>query len=145
MKGLKSYFHPTGKKGSGGKNGSLESPAVPVEMTTTLPRGSMNSLGAGSLTSRPSLLHPPGDFRNSAQEDILDIKSEVMTTWLHQQQKKRLWTTDIPGEGVVLKKARANYACSPEILHRETGGLFDQAIAMNVKVCIPPHIHLGVC
>lgn len=145
MKALKSYFHPTQKKGSGGKNGALESPAVPVEMTTTLSRGSINSPGTDFLTSLHSLLHPPGNFRNSAQEDILDMKSEVMATWLHHQQQKRFWTTGMPGEGVVLKKARANYTRRPEILHIETGELFDQVIAMNVKVCKPPHIHSGVC
>jgi len=143
MKALKTYFHPTGKKGNGGKNGALESLAVPVERTTTLPRGSLNSPGMSFLTSRPSVLHPLGNFRRSAQEDILDMKFEVMSTGLYQQQKILLWTTSMPGEGVVLKKARANYTCRPEILQRETGGLFDQVIAMNVKVCMPTHIHLA--
>ena len=76
---------------------------------------------------------------------ILDMKCEVMANWLYKQQIKRLWTRGMPGEGVVLKKARENYACSPETLHRETGGLFDQVVAMNVNVWMPPHIHLGVC
>jgi hypothetical protein len=45
-----------------------------------------------------------------------------------------MWTRGDPTEGVVLKKGRANYTCSPDILHREVGGFFDMVAAMNVRV-----------
>jgi hypothetical protein len=83
-------------------------------------------------------MYPQGDFRNSALEEVLDIKSDVMVNWLHQQQMEKLWTSDMPSEGVVLKKTRGNYTCSPGILHREVGGLFDQVVAMNVRVFMHP-------
>jgi hypothetical protein len=139
MGGLKSYFHAVGKKGRDGKNGNLETQAAPLEMTTTPPQSSLNVPRRSSLThSRRSSQYPQGDFRNSAIEEVLDIKSDVMVNFLHQQQMERLWTSHMPSEGVVLKKSRGNYACSPDILRREIDGLFDQVISMNVKVVTSP-------
>jgi hypothetical protein len=135
MGGLKSYFHPVRSKGRDGKNGASKTQPVPMEMTTTPPRGSLNIPGRNSLTrSRRSSQYPQGDFRNSAIEEVLDIKSDIMVNFLHQQQMERLWTSHMPSEGVVLKKSRGNYTCSPYILRREIGGLFDQVVTMNVKV-----------
>jgi hypothetical protein len=135
MGGLKSYFLPAGRKGRDGKNGASESQLAPGEMTTTPPQGSLNTPRRNSPTrSRRSSQYPQGDFRNSAIEEVLDIKSDVMVNFLHQQQMERLWTSHMPSEGVVLKKSRGNYTCSPDILRREIGGLFDQVVTMNVKV-----------
>lgn len=68
-----------------------------------------------------------------------------MVNYLHQQQLERMWTIDNPTEGVVLKKSRANYTCSPGILHAEVGGLFDMVAAMNVRVSSLPFPRFGNC
>lgn len=141
MDGLQSYFHPVWRKGRGKKNGTSETQVAPAEMTTTPPQSSLNVPGGNSHASRPSSrrssMYPQGDFRNSALEEVLDIKSDVIVNWLHQQQMEKLWTSDMPGEGVVLRKTRGSYTCSPGILKREAGGLFDQVAAMNVRVFSP--------
>jgi hypothetical protein len=142
MGGLKSYFHPVGRKRRDGGNGASETQDAPVEMTTTPPQSSLNIPGRNSLThSRRSSQYPQGDFRNSAIEEVLDIKSDVMVNFIHQQQMQKLWTSHMPSEGVVLKKSRGNYTCSPDILRREIGGLFDQVVAMNVKVITSPQLY----
>ncbi len=135
MGGLKSYFHPVGKKGRDRENGASETQATPVEMRTTPSKSSLHvPRGNSPAHSRRTSQYPQGDFRNSAFEEVLDIKSDVMVNFLHQQQMERLWTSHVPSEGVVLKKSRGNYTCSPDILRREIGGLFDQVVTMNVKV-----------
>lgn len=90
--------------------------------------------GTSRGTSRPSSFFPQGDFRNAPREEILDIKSDVMASWLHQEQMERLWISSMPGEGIVLKRSRGSYTCSPEYLSREIGGLYEQVSAMNVRV-----------
>jgi hypothetical protein len=57
------------------------------------------------------------------RESIFDIKADVMVSWLHQQQLERLWSANMSGEGVVLKKARDNFTSSPPMLRNEAGGL----------------------
>ncbi len=121
------------KKGSAGKNGLSDNAAHPLEMAST-PAGSTRMSGRSPGTSRPSSLFPKVDFRNAPREEILDIKSDVMVSWLHQEQMERLWISGMPGEGIVLKKSRGSYTCSPEYLSREIGGLYEQVSAMNVRV-----------
>lgn len=112
---------------------------APIELAVTPPLGSP-ALGspAGTLRnaqlSRPSSLYPEGDFRNSARDTILDIKSDVMVAWLNQAQLEKLWGNNLHNEGVVLKKARDSFTCSPATLRDDQGGLFDQVMAMNVRV-----------
>lgn len=131
MNTLKGYFAPGAKKGakkSGNGEGKGAGPAMEMAMAPASP-----SLRT-PFSSRPPSLYPEGDFRNSTRESILDIKIDVMASWLHQQQLENLWAMQLPGEGVVLKKARDNFACCPATLHNETNGLFDNVSAMNVRV-----------
>ncbi|KAJ2993300.1 hypothetical protein NUW58_g1885 [Xylaria curta] len=84
-------------------------------------------------TSRPSSLYPTGDFRN-ARESLVDVKADVMCSWLYQQQLERQYATGIlPGEGVVLKKGRNNYACCPPQLQEMKYSLYDMAAELNVR------------
>lgn len=107
--------------------------------TSTYPSGaSLQPVAPISHGSRPTSFYPRGDFRNYTYDEILDIKSDVMVNYLYQQQLERLWTIGKPTEGVVLKKSRANYTCSPEVLHEEVGGFFDMVAAMNVRVSSLP-------
>jgi|SRR5579871_429614 len=108
-----SHFNPSG---------------VPSMYDSPMNGGSRNS-------SRPSSLYPVGDFRNSPQEEINDIKCEVMVNWLHSQQEEKLWTSGDEEEGVVLKKSRGMYTCAPADLAEEQAGFFQAVQTLNVKVC----------
>lgn len=138
MNSFKSYFHPASKTATAAtaaakKDGVAR--AGPIEMANTPPAMSP-AIGRSPMSSRPSSLYPQGDFRNSPRESILDIKSDVMVSWLHQQQLERLWSSGSFGEGVVLKKTRADYACCPNTLREVDGGIFHQVVSMNVKVSL---------
>ncbi|KAE9378208.1 hypothetical protein N431DRAFT_329529 [Stipitochalara longipes BDJ] len=85
------------------------------------------------LSSRASSIYPTGDFRNGDFGSILDIKTDLMVNWLHQQQMERLLSSGAPSDGVILKKARASFACSPPHLRKEANGFYDNVVAMNVR------------
>ena len=133
MKGFKSYFHPADKKG-------VSTPISNVEMADSpLPSATPSYPGTGTATprysgSRPVSLFPNGDFRNSAQEDIMEIKADVMVNWLHQQQMERMWTNGAIGEGVVLKKSRDAYTSCPAELSTYQEDFFDAVCKLNVRV-----------
>ena len=69
-------------------------------------------------------------------EAILQLKHDMMVEFLWQQQRKETWTLDRPGEGVLLKKSRGQYACAPKSLAETQGGIFDAVRDMNVKVAM---------
>ncbi|KXJ92069.1 glycosyl transferase family group 2-domain-containing protein, partial [Microdochium bolleyi] len=57
-----------------------------------------------------------------------------MCNWLYQQQLEKQYATGmIPGEGVVLKKARDSYACYPPQLRDMPFSLYDMSMALNVR------------
>lgn len=86
--------------------------------------------------SRPASLYPIGDFRNAAQDEVLDIKCDMMVNHLYQQQMELLWTAGGHDEGIVLKKSRNQYTCCPSDLDQEPAG-FSKAVQMlNVRVSI---------
>ena len=66
------------------------------------------------------------------------MKTEMMATHILGQQRKRLWCHGNPGEGVVLKKERGQYACAPATLMTDSGGFYEAVRAMNVRVSFPP-------
>ncbi|PQE04687.1 glycosyltransferase family 2 protein [Rutstroemia sp. NJR-2017a BBW] len=78
-------------------------------------------------------MYPDGDFRNGPRESVLDIKSDVMVSYLHQQQLEKMWASGAAGEGVILKKSKGNYTCFPTQLENDPGGLFEAVKKMNVK------------
>ncbi|CZR60536.1 uncharacterized protein PAC_10432 [Phialocephala subalpina] len=130
MNAIKGYLQPASKKPKAEKKSI---PTPPIELTVTPPLGSpLSTTPAGSrFPSRPSSLYPAGDFRNAARESILDIKSDVMVNWLHQQQLEKLWAVENGNEGVILKKGKGDFACSPAVLRHNI--FYDQVIAMNVR------------
>jgi hypothetical protein len=95
---------------------------------------SRNSSRLLTLSRQNSSKYPVGDFRNQTSEEINDIKCEVMVNWLHSQQEEKLWISDGQEEGVVLKKSKGMYTCSPIKLETEVNGLFKAIQEMNVKV-----------
>lgn len=103
--------------------------------------------GGSRNSSRPGSIYPAGDFRNSTTEEINDIKCEVMVNWLHSQQEEKLWTSGEEEEGVVLKKSRGMYTCSPADLAEEQAGFFQAVQTLNVKVCqlVPLDVNHADC
>ena len=69
-------------------------------------------------------------------EEINDIKCEVMVNWLHSQQEEKLWTAGEEEEGVVLKKSRGMYTCSPADLADDQAGFFQAVQTLNVRVAM---------
>ncbi|QIW99919.1 hypothetical protein AMS68_005437 [Peltaster fructicola] len=59
-----------------------------------------------------------------------------MVNWLYQQQMERLWTYGEHDEGVMLKKARDTYACSPAEIMAEPHGFFQAVQTLNVKTAM---------
>ncbi|KAI9743921.1 MAG: hypothetical protein M1818_002655 [Claussenomyces sp. TS43310] len=135
MDSFKSYFVIGRKtKEAKEKNGAASTtPHLSTEMMDTLTSGSPRILGRSPDGSRPSSLYPDGDFRNAGRESILDIKSDIMVSYLYQRQLERLWSLGSSSEGVVLKKTRNNFTACPADLQRENGGFYDQVVALNVK------------
>ncbi|TVY55817.1 hypothetical protein LCER1_G005121 [Lachnellula cervina] len=114
------------------KRGNVEYPTATVEMTFTPSESGGSSPGSSSFAVRPSSKFPYGDFRNTPRQSILDLKADVMVNWLEQIQLEMLWSTGMPGEGVVLKKGRNDFTCAPKKL-RSASTFFDQVVAMNVR------------
>ncbi|KAI0601675.1 glycosyl transferase family group 2-domain-containing protein [Biscogniauxia sp. FL1348] len=156
MSFLKSYFAPgqskdEGEKGHSKKTSKDMTESISME-PTPLAREALKapepSLALGSFPgtatptspngSRPVSLYtgsifPSGDFRN-ARESLLDVKTDVMCSWLYQQQLERQYATGmLPGEGVVLKKGKNNYSCCPPQLRDIPNSLCDMAMELNVR------------
>jgi hypothetical protein len=124
MKSLKGYF----------KNGKVERPgAKPATDDTSLPTLSPHIFAQHRLTTRSNSSYAAGSFRN--EDEIKNMKTEVMAEWLYKQQRLKLWASSAPGEGVILKRSRGEYTCCPEDLRYVRRGLFEQIAAMNVAVC----------
>ncbi|KAI1333718.1 glycosyl transferase family group 2-domain-containing protein [Xylariaceae sp. FL0016] len=148
--GFKSYFAPghvkeEGEKKHGKKTSevvsetSLQNLHPPASALLRAPEATPMTSIPGSATprsldnSRPASLYPVGDFRH-ARETLLDVKADVMSSWLHQQQLERQYATGIlPGEGVVVKKGKNNYACCPPQLRDMPYGLYDMCMELNVR------------
>ncbi|KAF2427413.1 hypothetical protein EJ08DRAFT_699638 [Tothia fuscella] len=120
---------------------SIYSPQQPSPQYLQVPDA--GSTATSNQSTRPLILSrqtstsfPAGDFRNQTTEEVNDIKCEVMVNWLHSQQEERLWFADGVEEGVVLKKSRGMYTCSPSHLSGERNGLFTAVRDMNVKVAL---------
>jgi hypothetical protein len=123
MKSIKNYFKASKVEKpadtpnlSGAASATLSSSIIQQRRTTTRP---ISSFAAGS-------------FYN--EEEIKNMKTEVMVEWLYKQQRLKLWASSGPEEGVILKKSRGEYTCCPEDLRYMRNGLFEQIVQMNVAV-----------
>ncbi|MCJ1310985.1 hypothetical protein MMC25_004654 [Agyrium rufum] len=113
--------------------------AVPDQPPVEMARKTPNYSGAGTPRysgSRPASIYPQGDFRNSAVDDIMDIKADVMVNWLHQQQLEKMWINGGPSEGVILKKSRNEYTCAPLEMSETRDDFYDAIRALNVRVAM---------
>jgi len=73
----------------------------------------------------------------SGGEEVNDVKCEIMVNWLHSKQERKLWTMGEKDEGIVLKKSRGIYTCSPASLAEEGTDFFHAVQMLNVKVRWP--------
>lgn len=67
--------------------------------------------------------------------ELRDLKMDIMCHWLHHQQVEKMWSTNAEGEGVMLKRAKGDYACCPEDLRSNPDGVFEAVLKLNVKEC----------
>lgn len=116
--------------GTGGAN-------TPAPSAGTLtPGGNSEKVAPSSRSVRSSGL-PRGDFRRNSGISIVDLKTDMMVQWLHNESLRRGYTAGMGDwEGVVLKKTKGVYTCYPPHLMQIEGGLFDMVSQMNVRVCL---------
>ncbi|KAF2841990.1 hypothetical protein M501DRAFT_968140 [Patellaria atrata CBS 101060] len=133
MNAFKSYFAPT--KASGKKKSAEKS--VELKQGEVSPTAPINSPWQDSQNqSNSGFEYPVGDFRNAAMQEVNDIKCDVMVNWLQSQQMEKLWSQGGPGEGVVLKKSRDAYTCSPPSLMNDNSQFLAAIKALNVRVAM---------
>lgn len=127
-------FFKLGKKKGGDvelteKTGDAVPPAEPFAPTAPRWPGSLASYPGSSTDLPASLLNVTG-------ASYLDVKCDVMAQWLHSKQEEKIWTSGEPGEGVLVKKAKGEYAYSPQELAEDGSGLYQAVVHLNVRVCI---------
>ena len=86
-----------------------------------------------SLRSFNSHKNPFGDGRSISTNEMAAIRADVTANWLHTKQQRLAWTTNLPGEGVVIKALRDSWTSSPPELSTVRGGFFDAVTRLNVK------------
>lgn len=114
-------------KASSGGPSSLQTPSIQTPAT--------RSGYATPRSSRPTSLHPSGDFRNSGMEEVNEIKCVVAMNWVYQLQNEYMWNGGSLGEGVIMRKAARQFIACPPELTTIRGGLFDAAAELNSRVC----------
>jgi hypothetical protein len=123
MKSLRNYF-----KASKPAQAPVISDATPAAPSPSI-------IGHRRTTLRPISGFAARSFNN--EEEIKNMKTEVMAEWLYKQQRLKLWASSGPEEGVMLKRSRGEYTCCPEDLRYMRSGLFEQIVQMNVAVSFP--------
>lgn len=63
-----------------------------------------------------------------------DIKCELLASYIHAKQEERIWITGEPGEGVLVKKRKGEYAVCPASLISDGTSLYQSISALNVRV-----------
>jgi len=76
----------------------------------------------------------PFDYSIATEESLRDLRCEVLVNYLQSQQEEKLWTTGEPGEGVVLRKTKGQYVCSPPQLQTDGSDLLTEVSHLNVMV-----------
>jgi len=128
----------------------LPTPPAPMHIATSSSNGPLSPLPLSPASSKcsfkPALSPFPPISRSESpaasssvpsrnlQDELIDVKCEVMAHWLHAKQEERRWTGNSSLEGVILKRRRSEYVCVPDQL---SGGVFEAAIrGMGVRVAM---------
>lgn len=141
MKAFKGYLKSTNPVAAPPKGAAAPARQQDVHEIDYLPP--QRPFAAHRLTNQSMNSFAAGSFRS--ESDLTNMKSDVMTEYLYKQQCLKLWASSNAEEGVILKRARGDYSSCPDDLRSVQGGLFDQVVAMNVRVCamIYPLVHTG--
>jgi hypothetical protein len=138
MNAINGYFTRASKNPSKkGDDGKESTTAPAMEMSITPPSGlPIPAPIRTPLKSRPSSIFPEGDFRNAPPGEHPRHQGGRHGQLASPATAGETVAANMSGEGVVLKKVRDNFTCSPPMLRNEAGGLFDQVSAMNVRVSL---------
>lgn len=107
--GLLSYLKPRGRK-------AKDAEAVPERP----PLETVNSTLSSELSE--------------AAKELLTLKVDMMCDYLRQQQLQRRWASDAEDQGVVIKRSRNDFVCSPSELIHDPQSFVHEMRALNVKV-----------
>ncbi|MCJ1357386.1 MAG: hypothetical protein MMC33_007382 [Icmadophila ericetorum] len=142
MKSFKSYFSPEKKdkeeKGGKEKSARISDPLQPASSFQDIYE---HGKGTDTPSSRGSW-NPLGDGRRISVQDMAAIRADVSASWLHTKQQRLAWTTNLPGEGVVIKQTRDAWTSSPSELSTIRGGLYDAVTKLNVRVAMTVTTHV---
>ncbi|KAI9048625.1 hypothetical protein LZ554_007457 [Drepanopeziza brunnea f. sp. 'monogermtubi'] len=133
MSFLKGYLKPS-KKSAPETSAGVANGALSPAMEMIVPPLQSSPIFQPPRLSRPPSIYPEGDFRNESQHSVLQLKSDVMVSWLHQQQCEKRLYTQLPFEGAILKQTKDVFVCSP--LGVKESALFEQVAKLNVKAAI---------
>lgn len=117
-----------------GKHNEPNRMSMPVRIEMSQAPSTLVSTKASSINSSRVSLYPDGDFRNYEDDHILEIRVNMMATYIYQDMIEKMWAHKLPGEGVVIKKRRGEFVCCPKDLQSEKDGLFAAVKALNVRV-----------
>ena len=150
MNAVKGYFRPSTNKKKDDNAAKASGTTVRVDessrsrlgdgprssaLQVPSPASRLSSSRSSPHSTRPSSInYPEGDFRNSNAMSILDLRTEMMATHILEEQRRRRWSEPRPNQGVIIKRERGQYICSPPSLRTDSGGLYEAVLAMNVRV-----------
>lgn len=104
-------------------------------------------LDRSQLTLSPSLYSrspSQASFISDLESEYLEavnpseaFRNDIMLKFLYQRQLEKLWSDKtFEEQGVILKRSKNDFICSPRDLLLRTGGLYDQVKLLNVKVAM---------
>lgn len=142
--GIGSYLKPGKAKKEAAA--AKEAEAKKVEMNEKAPEMAQSGV-ASPMPRYPSAIGTPGQgsspwasrpqslygAEGGRQDELKDLKCDMMVNWLYQQQMELLWTAGGQDEGIVLKKSRGQYACCPSDIDQEPAGFFKAIQTLNVR------------
>jgi hypothetical protein len=128
---LKGYF-------VGNKNGK-DDKSKTTAGTATPPVELRSSMQVSSISTPTTGMRGSHRFTAmTSNSSMVDIKNDLMLTWLHEQQQNHNWITRGNGEGVLLKRYRGEYVCLPRGLEHDASQIFDIIKEMNLSVSTLP-------
>lgn len=92
---------------------------------------------------RVGTISPGGQTARGSLESLRCIRNDVMANYLYQQAtQKSLLVSGQSWQGVVLKRARGDYACCPPQLAEIKNGLYSAVLKMNIRCAMTVDTHV---
>lgn len=106
-------------------------------------RPRVGSITSSDMDTRSTKSNLSGLVRQGSTESLQSIRNNVMVNYLYQQAAQRsLLTPAETWQGVVLKRARGDYACCPPELREVRDGFYDAVLKMNVRCAMTVDTHV---